>query len=182
MPRGWRGPVGDLSLAWVAPWSVRGLSSVRTPCFSHCGAEFKLEERTREETHSLSLSPRRGRVPGRTSAARTVRPGLHLGAWAGRKHGRRRARGAPVRGSGRRSAALRGPLEGWLVASKGLAALPRRRGATWPMAVAGVAVGRCRWRARPPCQPARGVRARSAARSWTGGPPRCGAAPGEGRG
>jgi hypothetical protein len=36
--RGAEGPVGGLSLAWVAPWSVRGLSSVRTPCFSHCEA------------------------------------------------------------------------------------------------------------------------------------------------
>jgi hypothetical protein len=35
----------------------------------------------------------------------------------------------PVRGLGRRSAALRGPLEGWRVASKWLGALPRiRRG------------------------------------------------------
>ena len=33
-----------------------------------------------------------------------------------------------VSGSGRRSAALRGPLEGWRVASKGLGPLPRRRG------------------------------------------------------
>ena len=40
--RGAEGPVGGLSLAWVAPWSVRGLSSVRTPCFSHC--ERKYEE------------------------------------------------------------------------------------------------------------------------------------------
>ena len=36
----------------------------------------------------------------------------------------------PVSGLGRRSAALRGPLEGWRVASKGLAALPRTRGST----------------------------------------------------
>ena len=34
----------------------------------------------------------------------------------------------PVRGLGRRSAALGGPLEGWRVASKGLWPLPRRRG------------------------------------------------------
>ena len=36
----------------------------------------------------------------------------------------------PVSGLGRRSAALGGPLEGWLVASKGLAALPRTKGST----------------------------------------------------
>ena len=36
----------------------------------------------------------------------------------------------PVSGLGRRSTALEGPLEGWRVASKRLAALPRRRGST----------------------------------------------------
>ena len=40
--RGAEGPVGGLSLAWVAPWSVRGLSSVRTPCFSHCGSSVEV--------------------------------------------------------------------------------------------------------------------------------------------
>ena len=36
----------------------------------------------------------------------------------------------PVRGLGRRFSALRGPLEGWWVASKGLAALHRKKGST----------------------------------------------------
>ena len=38
-----------------------------------------------------------------------------------------REEAVPVRGLGRRSAALRGPLEGWWVASKRLGPLPRRR-------------------------------------------------------
>ena len=42
------------------------------------------------------------------------------------------------------------------MASKGLAALPRTKGTPGPMAVAGRAVGRCRCRGRPPCQPACG--------------------------
>ena len=37
------------------------------------------------------------------------------------------ARPVPVRGLGRRSAALGGPLEGWLVASKRLGPLPRMK-------------------------------------------------------
>ena len=47
---------------------------------------------------------------------------------AARALGRHPAQRVPVSGLGRRSAALGGPLEGWLVASKGLTALPRRRG------------------------------------------------------
>ena len=43
---------------------------------------------------------------------------------------------------------------GWL--QRGWGHCPGGGEAPWPMAVAGVAVGRCRWRGRPPCQPARG--------------------------
>ena len=63
-------------------------------------------------------------------------------------------RAVPASGLGRRSAALGGPLEGWLVASKRLGALPRISGAPWAVAVAGRAVGRCRCRGRPSSQPA----------------------------
>ena len=88
--------------------------------------------------------------PWRTG--RLSRPGASL-----RTRGSpRRCLRSPVRGLARRSSALGGRLEGWWVASKGLAALPRTKGTPGPMAVAGRAVGRCRCRGRPPCQPARG--------------------------
>ena len=57
-------------------------------------------------------------------------------------------------------------LEGWLVASKRLGPLPRMKGsALWAVAVAGRAVGRCRCRGRPLCQPATVLR-RSVERLW----------------
>ena len=47
----------------------------------------------------------------------------------------------PVSGLGRRSSALGGPLEGCWVASRGLAALPRTRGALPPPRAAAVSTG-----------------------------------------
>ena len=46
------------------------------------------------------------------------------------------------------------PLGGWRVASKGWRRRQEEKGVPWPKAVTGVAVWRCRWRGRPPCQPA----------------------------
>ena len=60
----------------------------------------------------------------------------------------------PVSGLGRRSVALGGPLEGWLVPSKGRGRCPGSPGAPWALAAAGRAVGRCRCRGRPSSQPA----------------------------
>ena len=60
--RGAEGPVGGLSLAWVAPWSVRGLSSVRTPCFSHCAdAVLPVFARAGQRSDTLKRVARRGR-------------------------------------------------------------------------------------------------------------------------
>ena len=71
------------------------------------------------------------------------------------------AEAVPIRGLRIRSSDLGGPFKGWLVVSKRLGPLPRRRGAgggeaPWAAAVAGRAVGCCRWRGRSLCQPARG--------------------------
>ena len=87
---------------------------------------------------ALDGRPEHGRAVGRVEgarvacarrskqvAARARGRGLHVGR---RPRPHVHARVVPVSGLGRRSSVSGRPLEGWLVASKGLAALSRRRG------------------------------------------------------
>ena len=138
---------------------VRALAPARVHARAHMQAHAQ-HTRARARAHARVVVEGGGRGGQRHTGASEHHVAHGPASSTPRLHGLRAGRVmpsgvGPCKRNGRRSAALVGPLEGWRVASKRLGPLPRRRGSTlWPMAVAGVATWCCRWRGRPPCQPA----------------------------